>query len=236
MSAPEEEDVAGSCGMDDLRQSVATTPHHDVGNVGRLQVTEVVVHNGSLTDVVVYKLVRGCGGVAAALHEDLSGIDIALVVSQVVLDDEHNMVVGIAVIAQQLVHSKGIGLVAIVAPCGRGTDHHCPTVGDCREVVVDGHVRIFGRPHLIQFPERRRRGLRIAALSADVQNRFSRTAALFSINAPEHIVGAQNLGISLVVEVQAARSTCHVNIATGSYLAEGTCQSLSFPSAGETCV
>ena len=233
MSAPEEENIAGSRWIDDLFQTAAAATHHDVGNVSNLQIAELVVHFGTFANILVYELVIGCGRVVAALHENLSREDIATVVGQIILDDEYDMVVVIAVLAQQLVHGEGIGLVAVVAPCGRGADDHCPAVGDCGKVVLDGHFLIFRYPHLVKFPEGRRRSLRIAALRADVQDRFGHTAACI-LNAPEDIVGTQHLGITLLVEVQTARGTRQADVATGGNLAEGTCQSLRFPATAQS--
>ena len=76
----------------------------------------MVVHHSVLPHIVVHEDVGSGSGVAATLHEDFAGVFVATVVGKVVLDDEHNVVIVIAVMEQCLVHGKGIGLMAVVAP------------------------------------------------------------------------------------------------------------------------
>ena len=90
----------------------------------------MIVNNDVLADIFIDEGTP-CIGVVAALDEDLSGeVFVAGRIGQVVFDNEYDMIVGIAVLSQQLVNGKGISLMTIVSPRGGGTDDNGPAVGD----------------------------------------------------------------------------------------------------------
>ena len=156
MAAPEEEYVVGIGAVDDVGQLLRLSAQEDVGQVGGArEVAEAVVDDGPLSHVGIDQSV-GRALHAAALQIDLAGEGVAGVVGQVVLNDEDDVVVVVAMLLQQLVHGQGISLMAVVLPCGAGTDDHGPPlaqVGQLAADVVSGS-RVEGVDDGLPVPQR----------------------------------------------------------------------------------
>ena len=128
MTAPEEQHIVGLGRTDDVGQTVGSTAQKDVAQVvGTAEVAEMVVDHSVLADVGIHQRVVGVG-LCRAVDVDLARLGVLRVVGQVILDNQHDMVIVVAVMPQQLVDGEGIGLMTVVVPGGRGTHHYRPTL------------------------------------------------------------------------------------------------------------
>ena len=214
--------------MDDLRQTVALAAQHDVGQVVTRQLREVVIDHGTLAHVVVHQRV-GLVGVAAALHENLAREGVALIGGQVVLDDEHDVVVVVAVAAQCLVHGEGIGLVAVVSPRRAGADDHGPVVGDGGQRGAGGRVVELLHDFLLLFPQGGGRRLGVGAAGGEIDERIDdaeEAAATLSVvlkaHFPDHIGGVKYFRACLEVEDERAGGTSDVDVEASRQIVEGS--------------
>ncbi len=138
-------------------------------------------------------------------------------------------------LAQELVHGKGIGLVAIVGPSGAGADDNGPSVGDGGQLVVDGRIVEFLIPPLFQFPEGCGRCLAAGAGCAQVENGLEDWdvgAVFFLVHIfllPQHVGGVQDFRSRFGVEEQAAGGSADIYCPSLCQGAEGSGQSVGIP-------
>ena len=117
MAAPEHEHVVIGIGIEDLWQTVGGAALQDGSNVGRGEVAEAVVDGGAVIDVDT-----------CVADAQFAGMRVVGMAGHVVLADEHDMVVIIAVLLQEQVHGEDIALETVVGPAFRGGDEECPAV------------------------------------------------------------------------------------------------------------
>ena len=227
MTAPEEQHIVGLGGVDDFRQTAGRTAQEDVAQVvGAVQIAEVIVHHGILAQVGIHQRVIGIG-LFGTVNIDFTRQGILLVVGQIVLDDEHDMVVIVAVVAQQLIDGKGVGLMAVVVPSGAGTDHDGPALADGGQMVVDIGTEV---------------GVDVEYLALPVPNVLHGEAAVLrgrdngighiravTRRLPQHIERVEGGRVGLRVEVEVAGSTAQVGPDARFQQLESLSQTVAYP-------
>ena len=113
VATPEEEHIGVLAAMNDLRRASRDIAFEDVFQVGRGELADFVVVPDVQVEVFPVR--------SDVYH---TGMWIIGIVGQVVLGDEHDVVIIVAGVFEHAVDVEGIRLVAVVNPSRRGGHHH----------------------------------------------------------------------------------------------------------------
>lgn len=191
MSAPEEEDVMSGVGREDHGCAFGRDALQDVENIVGCECCVAVVDEGSLPEV---------GSVGVGAYGAFVGV--LRCVGAVVGGDEDDVVVGVAVVFQELVDAEYVSLVAIVIPSVAALDEESVLVGE-RGVVdgVDGFAVVCVESFLGILHEIVPGGERLGCLRVALGAVVALVEDLATADHPVDVGCVEGCGVALAVEL-----------------------------------